>query len=525
MFSISTSYHRSVRWWARQHSDQSRDGHVSGMLLRTLLRLGVFTLLACAGTVVPAQGREAEVITTQIGPMRVLPPDFLGYNLDLGARLQDWHSAPFLAAVRALQPGTLRYPGGTLSNYWNWRSGNFDAAGRQRYRGWRRLHPQLHFGLGDLQSGLQASGAQAVFDLNLLSGTLANAEAELHAAQAKGIAVRYVELGNEFYLSTPDNVRAFPEAQNYAAKATRWAQALHAAFPQARIAAVGAYMFDPAWAQRHQPRIAGWNHRVMAALHGVDAMTMHIYVPTGIYLRRHHLRFDAASIPALLGYTLQQMHQATTQMRAFGTLPVWVTEYNQTDWHKVPAPWGMRELPGPVDGTWTQALIVAAQTLALAQDPQVRLADVHALVSQGAFGALFATAQAFGPQQPAVRPLARSASGVMLQAIAHVLHGATRLAPLYFAGAPTLPGGASSLMGVEVWRGDGPPALLVLNLGAQAQSLQLPSLPAGATWQTLSAVPTDRLLDAARQITRQTGTLQRTLNLPGYALLSVGVHR
>lgn len=49
-------------------------------------------------------------------------------------------------------------------------------------------------------------------------------------------------------------------------------------------------------------------------------------------------------------------------------------------------------------------------------------------------------------------------------------------------------------------------------------------LPAGATWQTLSAVPTDRLLDAARQITRQAGALQGTLSLPGYALLSASAH-
>lgn len=264
-------------------------------LRRTSRARGATVVFALALLIGTTACQAQTSLVARAGAQRTLPPDFLGYNLDLGARLQDWHAAPFLAAVSALQPGTLRYPGGTLSNYWNWRSGNFDAAGRQRYRGWRRLHPQLHFGLGDLQSGLQASGAQAVFDLNLLSGTLASAEAELHAAQAQGIAVRYVELGNEFYLSTPNNVRAFPEAQNYAAKATRWTQALHAAFPQARIAAIGAYLFDPAWAQRHQPRIADWNHRVMAALHGVDAMTMHIYVPTGIYLRRHHLRFDAAS--------------------------------------------------------------------------------------------------------------------------------------------------------------------------------------------------------------------------------------
>ena len=486
--------------------------------------LGSAALLACIACA-SASARDPStlpVVRVQTGTPRALPPDFLGYNLDLGASIQNWHGARFLAAVQALQPGTLRYPGGTLGNYWDWRRGGFDAAGQQRYRGWLHLYPRMHFGLGDLQAGLQASGARAVFDLNLLTGTLANAEAELHAAQARGIAVRDVELGNEFYLSTPDDVWRFSDAHSYAATATRWAQALHRDFPQARIAAVGAFVADPQWALKHQPRRGLWNARVSAALHGVNAMTMHIYVPIGPYLHQRHMAFDEASVPALLGYARAQMALAERQMRGFGTLPVWVTEYNMTDWRDESRPWGTRKAPGPVDGTWTQALIVSAQTLALAQDPQVRLADVHALISQGAFGALFADAHAFGGHQPPVRPLARSASGVALQTIAGVLRGATRLASLHFTHALTLPGGASSLLGVEVWHGSGvAPSLLLLNLAAQAQRVRLPELATGTPWQMRSAAPTLRLTDAAHQIALRSGTLHGPLTVPAWTLLSI----
>ena len=499
------------------------------IVLRHLTRAasaGLFLLLtACAGV---GTSNALGTLTAHIGSVRVLPPDFLGYNLDTSSSIQNWHDPRFLDVVRALHPGTLRYPGGTVSNYWDWRAGTIDLKG-QMYRGWLRrflqLYPHLHFGLGDLQSGLNASRATAVFDLNVLTGTLSNALAELRAAQTRGIRVRYIELGNEFYLPQPDNRRRFPNAHDYARTASRWAQALHAAFPQARIAAVGTYLSNPRWARAHQPRQGNWNDDLMRSLHSVDAVTMHIYLPIGRYLSQKRLPFDAASVPDLLGYTLVQMRAAERQMHAFGRLPVWVTEYNVMDWIKSPERWGTLKRPGPVDGTWTQALIVAAQTLALAQDSQVRLADVHALVGSSGFGTLFADPYAFGRNEPKVRPLARSASGMALAVLGEALRGATRLAPLRFAGAPMLPGGSPGLLGVEVWRGDGKPTVLLLNLSAQEETVRLPRLPAGMPWQLLTANPTARLIHPVRQVQRFSGNTDGSLVLPAYSLLSVSENR
>ncbi len=489
------------------------------------LTLAASTLLcllvaACAGgEAIKAQ----DALIARIGSVRPLPPDFLGYNLDTSSSIQNWHDPRFLDVVRALHPGTLRYPGGTVSNYWDWRAGTVDLKG-QMYRGWLRrflqLHPHLHFGLGDLQSGLDASRATAVFDLNVLTGTLSNGLAELRAAQARGIRVRYVELGNEFYLPLSDYRRRFPNAHAYARTASRWARALHAAFPQACIAAVGAYLSNPRWTRAHQPRQANWNDDLMRSWHDVNAVTMHIYLPIGMYLSQKRLPFDAASVPDLLGYTLTQMRAADRQMHAFGRLPVWVTEYNVMDWIKSPERWGTLKRPGPVCGTWTQALIVAAQTLALAQDPQVRLTDVHALVGSSGFGTLFADAYAFGRNEPKVRPLARSASGVALAVLGEALRGATRLAPLRFAGAPMLPGGSPALLGVEVWRGDSRPTVLLLNLSAKEETVRLPQLPPGSPWQLLTAQPTVRLSHPTHEIRRLSGKIKGSLVLPRYALLS-----
>lgn len=478
-------------------------------------------LTACAADKITG---AQPALVAQVGSVRVLSPDFLGYNLDTSSGIQNWHEPRFLDAVRALCPGTLRYPGGTLANYWDWRTGSIDLKG-QMYLGWLRrfvqLHPDLHFGLGELQSGLAATHAKAIFDLNLLTGTLGNSLAELRAVQAHGIPARDIELGNEFYLPRPDYLRRFPDAQDYARTASRWARALHAAFPQARIAVVGTYLSNPRWARAHQPRRANWNRELMTALHGADAVTMHIYLPIGMYLTQRRLAFDAADVPALLGFTLAQMRDAEEQMHAFGGLRVWVTEYNIMDWIKTPEKWGTLKRPGPVDGTWTQALIVAAQTLILAQDPQVRLADIHALVGPAGFGTLFASPYAFGRNEPRVKPLGHSATGAALAVIGRALRGATRLASLHFAGAPSLPGGYSSLLGIEAWRRNGRPAILLLNLSPKDQTVRFPEMPPGSRWRLVTADPAARIYDTKHDMRRLSGTVNGPLMLAPYSLLSI----
>jgi hypothetical protein len=56
---------------------------------------------------------------------REVPPFFYGHNVNLTASGISWHEPGLVEAVRCLSPGVLRYPGGTITNYWDWKTGWF----------------------------------------------------------------------------------------------------------------------------------------------------------------------------------------------------------------------------------------------------------------------------------------------------------------------------------------------------------------------------------------------------------------
>ena len=47
---------------------------------------------------------------------------FLGYNV-VNLRSGNFSDAPYLEATAALNPGILRYPGGNIADWWDWRTG------------------------------------------------------------------------------------------------------------------------------------------------------------------------------------------------------------------------------------------------------------------------------------------------------------------------------------------------------------------------------------------------------------------
>ena len=50
--------------------------------------------------------------------------DMFGYNSNTWNSGPKWDVDEFRHAVGRLFPGIIRYPGGTISNYWDWRTGN-----------------------------------------------------------------------------------------------------------------------------------------------------------------------------------------------------------------------------------------------------------------------------------------------------------------------------------------------------------------------------------------------------------------
>ena len=106
------------------------------------------------------------------GTPRTIPAGFFGLN---GNNVQErlrWDRADLGSALTSLGPGLLRYPGGTIGNYWNWSAGWFQPNGPwpgQIHGQTGEVIAQFDNSLAVYKSALQRTGANALFMLNMLT--------------------------------------------------------------------------------------------------------------------------------------------------------------------------------------------------------------------------------------------------------------------------------------------------------------------------------------------------------------------
>ena len=88
-------------------------------LLLTLIFFGLFTF----DNNILAQS-PPPVFSTTGTFHRVMPEDFLGLNgTNVLSPTEDWNAIEVNSALAGSSMRTFRFPGGTVSNYWDWRRG------------------------------------------------------------------------------------------------------------------------------------------------------------------------------------------------------------------------------------------------------------------------------------------------------------------------------------------------------------------------------------------------------------------
>jgi hypothetical protein len=424
-----------------------------------------------------------------------IPSSFAGFNAPF--RKNSWQAlTPELRqAAAGLSPGALRVFGGTTANYWNWRTGKFyDRHGvpRQYRRANRRMSP-IH--LSDWAQLVGEANAIPVFDLNLVTSSLSEQLAMLHAARDLGMPIRRIELGNELYFHAPLIERAVPSAKAYGRKATRWIRAIKRRFPQVRIAAVG---FGGSLWLPPRTRRGSWDPGVLSTLRGEDALTFHTYwkPPPG--------RLSRARLSKVLAAPLRRL--SLLRIGALRQLPkgvvAWVTEWNISH-------------ASSLRGTWANGLSDAEYLLGLLGERRVRQEDLQALIFRNPFAALFANAEAFG-DEPSTVPFARTAVGNALGEMYPLLSGGPRVRRLTVRHSPRIPG--TRLAAVQAVAVQGRGALL-LNLTGHQRRLRLASGPeCDGTLDSVWAPPAARITGHAGEISHRTVETQGPLSLPPHSV-------
>lgn len=412
-------------------------------------RLGVLLLLLL--------GCKESAIPFELGERRPLDPYGIGVNGNLTSIDRPWEDARLLEAFRDLGVRHLRYPAGTLGNYWDWDTGWIDQnVADSLMIKWvveQDLKNSPHrYTLGNLALMHEATGAVPIFMLNMLSKDLDHSLRNLRRARALGMPIRYVELGNELYFDIPFPTLRYPTPEDYGRACEEWIGALRREFPEARFAVVGSYL------DRHD-RQRDWTRRVLAHCPSADAVTYHKYTPSGLDGRRvrrdpqpgaegmgnpytatreppadtreqqqwERRRLSDAGAYTNLLTTAREGALGYAKVHAPEGMDIWATEFN------------MRDDSSAVRGSWAQALLLAVYYEEFYRAP-VRLTTIHNIVGP-LFGLIYTEAGQTDyllDRPRAARPYALSAAGIATSLFARSSRGADDFQPLNFPEAPAL---------------------------------------------------------------------------------------
>jgi hypothetical protein len=426
----------------------------------------------------------AGTIVSNPGATRQISPYFLGYNNVPGHR-PSWSEPDAVQAALKLKPGTLRYPGGTVANYWNWRNGWFLPGAPA---GFVNAH-YTPYTLEDLQIAVRATGTLPIFVLNMLTSDLNSQLEMLRTAQQMDVPVELVELGNEFYLSHPDDyVTKFPTGRDYGTTATSWIEALRAQFPHIKIAAVGGVPSDPS----AKDRKATWNQDLLTSLKGANALTMHPYVSVP-------MEGNAADVSTLKQVVDSRWQNFESQIQALPPpLHVWISEYNFVDPKQ------------KIFRTWADGIMAAEMSLNFLRENRVELICFYDMIGKTGNEAIFYDLSDQGSGNSGLDQYALTAAGWSMSLLGNALHGMTSAQQLSF-GSDSAPNG---------W---------MFTDGTTRTAFITNSSPNSFTWTNISMVPGIKqyqqyssdpsvLVTGSSSLTMNNGALGSQLVLPAYSV-------
>lgn len=350
------------------------------------------TALAAAGGVRAAEP-EAVRIKAE-GRERQLPSRMLGLNTPCVYDIP-YEDPKAVAAIKATAPNIVRFPGGTVGNYYNWRIGFMevpDGPGASVYRkllinssvpASKRLHPQGVF-IDDWMKVVRELDADLVLNPNLETSTVDEQRAWFADMHRKGIVPRNIEMGTEFFLAMfmdPMTLAVVPDWPTTIRRTREYHEAFKPYLPKdAKIAVQSASsrfrhldpMASPDKLIRHE---AEWD-RDMKPEPWFDAVTTHLYPGLEASAGPGSLKRLPGDALPILGAMLARADDGydRTLSDTIAKMPgkeIWMTE-----WGPFESAQTLGGQPAYFNGMWLH-MVTRAQ-MSMLRHPQLTMANCHA---------------------------------------------------------------------------------------------------------------------------------------------------
>ena len=320
-----------------------------------------------------------------------------------------------LALAQQLGPTVLRYPGGTYTDDFHW------TAPRNRHV-FNKIEQPTTMDTQRLLELCEATGAEPIISVNLVTGTPQEAAAWLAAINVRGFVsgtsgrrlprATFCELGNEPYLKEAVRPDLDLAPEEFARRANLFIRALRAVDPALRIGLPLTTDTRNGFPATPYP---GFTRRVLALItERFDFVSVHnAYIPFGNDRPRDRagLYWGAMAGARAVQADMRAMRELLGALRPGSTWPLALTEYSP-----------LFSLGKGETDTWTTtpagALFVADLLCTLARTQGLLMANHWSLSANGRFGAIHA-ARYPRPVFEALRLMGQALQGVSLATRVH----------------------------------------------------------------------------------------------------------
>jgi hypothetical protein len=438
-------------------------------------------------------------------------------------------------AIKQLKPRVLRFPGGTIADFWDWQRGgilpDLSNVNSRQYPGIfrsSRVRQYTASKLEEFKAGLTATQTKPLWVLNILTSDLNSQLAMLRKARDLGINVDYIQIGNEAYFGLPDNLRLFPTPDDYAKLASELAKSIKKEFPKAKIAVIGP---SQNYIERGNSRLRFWNDSVLTiALPESDAIAFHLYYDTNIIPNRRsettYPFFTQEDIPIIfsLPFFNWQKTQANSQFQAVSnSKEIWITEYNIMESLEPMVGSGLKLI-----GTWAHGLQNITLSLLFLEDSRINLICNHVLVGTSQFGAILADEKQIGintfinpSEKVKTDPFSLSASGSALRLLGEATENMTEARQINFSSNPMVTVKNKfqypSLQG-WLFNNSRERRAIIINLSSEVVEVNLDSVfDKSVDYEQVSGHPRN-LVTNPGILKKSKGTASKQIQLPAYSV-------
>jgi hypothetical protein len=323
--------------------------------------VALVALAACASRafvpVAVADESASHGVVLEAGPaVPMAGRDLLGIS-PLLTFTDQWLGEKDAAALCALHPSVLRFPGGTHANYYDWTEGKY--VNTERFSG---RHPWSTAPVDEFFELARRCGARVAYVVNVYQDSPDKTRRLAEKIKSAGYSVAYWELGNELGSGTYRD--AIPDVDAYLRMAKEHAAAIRSVFPTAEFAVPS----DPV------RRVTdAWNRR-LSRQDDFDNIVVHRYHGPNKKQRAADPSGEASLSEDAYGRMLEHSREeGPDYRRVFPGKHLWITE------------WGLLHIGTDLENSMAHGIWMARTFVAMTRREEITLA-VYWNFNSDAFG-------------------------------------------------------------------------------------------------------------------------------------------